>query len=69
MIGDDYLPTWEVPGLKYYYNTLGFSMKESLNAYLRARGQDPSIIWEQIEDSLRITILDKEPKIVEVVNR
>lgn len=69
VVGDDYLPTWKVPSLKYYYNTLGFGMKESLNAYLRAKGKNPSVIWEQIEEAIRIVILNREPKIVEIVNR
>ncbi|XP_022904085.2 probable tubulin polyglutamylase ttll-15 [Onthophagus taurus] len=69
VVGDDYLPTWEVPDLKSYYKSLGFGMKESLNAYLRSKGKNPDVIWEQIEDSLRIVIMNKEPKIIEVINR
>lgn len=38
VIGDDYLPTWEVPSLKKYYNDLGYNMKESFDAYLRETG-------------------------------
>lgn len=69
MVGDDYLPTWEVPGLDYYYNTLGLGMKESLNAYLRSKKNDPVKIWEQIEDAIRTVVLAKEQQIVEVMNR
>lgn len=69
VVGDDYLPTWEVPALDYYYNTLGFGMKESLNAYLRTKKRDPSKIWEQIEDAIRIVMLEKEGQIIDVVNR
>lgn len=39
VVGDDYLPTWEVPSLRKYYIDLGFSMKESLSAYLRDMGK------------------------------
>jgi hypothetical protein len=39
VVGDDYLPTWEVPSLRKYYVDLGFSMKESLNAYLKDIGK------------------------------
>jgi hypothetical protein len=39
VVGDDYLPTWEVPSLQKYYVDLGFSMKESLNAYLKDMGK------------------------------
>ncbi|GJQ66397.1 hypothetical protein Trydic_g4417 [Trypoxylus dichotomus] len=69
VVGDDYLPTWQVPDLDYYYNTLGFGMKESLNAYLRKKGKNPKIIWQQIEEALKIVILDKEPKIADVVKK
>ncbi|XP_045460809.1 probable tubulin polyglutamylase ttll-15 [Harmonia axyridis] len=69
VVGDDYLPVWRVPSLEYYYNELGFGMKESLNAYLKSKGKDPTRIWDQIEDSLRITILAKEQQILSVVNK
>ncbi|XP_017776537.1 PREDICTED: tubulin polyglutamylase TTLL6 [Nicrophorus vespilloides] len=69
VVGDDYLPTWEVPGLQYYYNELGFGMRDSLNAYLLAEGKDPSVIWSQIEDAIRIAVLAKEPLINDVVKR
>lgn len=69
MVGDDYLPTWEVPGLRYYYNTLGFGMKESLNAYIRAEGKNPNVIWEQIIEAINIVTLNKESKIVDVVKK
>ncbi|RZC32594.1 tubulin polyglutamylase TTLL4 [Asbolus verrucosus] len=69
VVGDDYLPVWEVPALDYYYNQLGFGTRESLNAFLRSRGQNPEKIWDQIEDSIRILILDKEPKILHIVDK
>ena len=69
VVGDDYLPPWEVPELKYYYNTLKFGMKESLNAHLRSNNLNPDLIWDKIEDAIRIVMLDKEPKIAELLNR
>ena len=38
VIGDDYLPIWNVSSLKPYYSDLGFGMKESFNAYLLTLG-------------------------------
>ncbi|KAF2901432.1 hypothetical protein ILUMI_04756 [Ignelater luminosus] len=64
VVGDNYLPLWEVPEIEYFYNTLGFNMKESLNAYLRSKNKNPDVIWEQIEDSLRIVGLAKEQHII-----
>ncbi|KAK9885024.1 hypothetical protein WA026_009250 [Henosepilachna vigintioctopunctata] len=69
VVGDDYLPIWRVPSLEYYYNELDFGMKESLNAYLKSKGKEPLKIWNQIEDSIRLTILSKEQDILNVVNR
>jgi len=39
VIGDDYLPTWEVPSLKKYYVEQGASMKVSVESHLKAQGQ------------------------------
>jgi tubulin monoglycylase TTLL15 len=61
VVGDDYLPTWEVPSLSRYYNALGYGMKGSFDAYVRAQGKDPQIIWDQVEDSIRVAILTKQP--------
>ncbi|XP_056636211.1 probable tubulin polyglutamylase ttll-15 isoform X2 [Diorhabda sublineata] len=69
VVGDDYLPVWEVPDLDYYYNQLGFGMKDSLNAYLKAQGKDPNVIWTQIEDAIRTVVIAKEPAIVDVLQR
>jgi tubulin monoglycylase TTLL15 len=63
VVGDDYLPTWEVPSLSRYYNALGYGMKESFDAYVRTQGKDPQIIWNQVEDAIRTAILTKEPLI------
>lgn len=69
MVGDDYLPIWEVEALDSYYNKLGFGMKESLNAHLRGLGKDPSVIWSQIEESIRTVLLAKEPLIADILKR
>lgn len=69
VVGDDYLPIWEVPALDPYYNQLGFGMKESLNAHIRDVGKDPSIIWTQIEESIRTVMLAKEHHIADILKR
>ncbi|XP_023027613.2 tubulin tyrosine ligase-like 15 isoform X1 [Leptinotarsa decemlineata] len=69
VVGDDYLPIWDVPALDYYYNELGFGMRDSLNAYLHSKGQDPGVIWEQIEDAIRTVILSKEALIIDTLRR
>ncbi|XP_055630341.1 probable tubulin polyglutamylase ttll-15 [Toxorhynchites rutilus septentrionalis] len=69
IVGDDYLPTWELPALKPFYAKLGFGMKDSFDAYLRQTGRDPSIIWEQVEDAIRLAILKKEPLLAAILSR
>ncbi|XP_058064876.1 probable tubulin polyglutamylase ttll-15, partial [Anopheles bellator] len=69
VVGDDYLPTWEVPSLKQYYSKLGFGMKESFDAYIRLTGRDPSVIWDQVDDAIRLLILKKEPLLAAILPR
>ena len=38
VVGDDYLPIWEVPSLRRYYQDLGFGMRDSFNAYMKSIG-------------------------------
>lgn len=38
VVGDDYLPTWNLPSLRKYFKTFGLSMKDSFDAYVRATG-------------------------------
>ncbi|XP_055527611.1 probable tubulin polyglutamylase ttll-15 [Wyeomyia smithii] len=69
IVGDDYLPTWEVPALASFYTKLGFGMKESFDAYLRSIGRDPATIWEQVEDAIRLAILSKESLLANILPR
>lgn len=39
VVGDDYLPSWDVPSLRKYFKTFGFSMKDSFDAYVRSTGE------------------------------
>lgn len=67
IVGDDYLPTWEVPSLSSLYSGLGFGMKDSFDAYLRSKHRDPTGIWTQVEDAIRLAILSKEHLITNIV--
>lgn len=69
IVGDDYLPTWEIPSLSRFYSTLGFGMKSSFDAYMRVKGRDPQKIWDQVEDAIRVAVLEKEPLIKDIVQR
>ncbi|XP_039283068.1 probable tubulin polyglutamylase ttll-15 [Nilaparvata lugens] len=67
VVGDDYLPTWEVPSLKKFYNEHEFSMKDSFDAYLKQSGRDPSKLWNQVEEAIREVCLSKEHAIHKIL--
>lgn len=52
VVGDDYLPTWEVPALQTWYVDQGMSMKDSFDAYVRSRKKDPTLIWNRINKAI-----------------
>lgn len=68
IVGDDYLPTWDVPSLAQYYTGLGFGMKDSFDAYMKSKGKSTTKIWLQVEDAIRTAILAKEKLIAGIVN-
>lgn len=68
IVGDDYLPVWDVPSLAPFYNGLGFGMKGSFDAYIRSKNRDPSGIWLQVEEAIRSTLLTKEKHIINAVS-
>lgn len=69
IVGDDYIPTWEMPSLARYYNGLGFGMKGSFDAYVRSKKLDPQKIWDQVEEAIRLAILSKESLLSDVMSR
>lgn len=70
IVGDNYLPTWEVPSLAKYYNGLGYGMKGAFDTYVRTQlGKDPQKIWEQVEDAIRVAILTKQQLLQNVLQR
>lgn len=38
VVGDDYIPIWEIPSLNESYVDLKFGMRDSLNIFLRKQG-------------------------------
>ncbi|KAM7360083.1 tubulin tyrosine ligase-like 15 [Cochliomyia hominivorax] len=67
VVGDDYLPTWEVPSLVKYYKRLRGSMRGAFDAYVRDQNQNPTGIWLQVEKIIRQTVLAKEQDIVRIL--
>ncbi|XP_075223063.1 tubulin tyrosine ligase-like 15 [Lycorma delicatula] len=68
VVGDDYLPTWEVPSLKRYFNNFGYNMRDSFNAFMKESGKNPDKIWNQVEEAIRIICLYKESAIQKVLS-
>ncbi|XP_031617910.1 probable tubulin polyglutamylase ttll-15 [Contarinia nasturtii] len=64
IVGDDYLPVWDIPSLAPFYNGFGFGMKHSFDAYIRSKNRDPNGIWIQVEEAIRQTLLNKEKHII-----
>ncbi|XP_040571969.1 probable tubulin polyglutamylase ttll-15 [Lepeophtheirus salmonis] len=60
VVHDDYRPTWKVPTLSKYYSDLGYSFKETLNAYIRSIGKDSDTLWKDIEDIIVSVYKNKE---------
>lgn len=69
VVGDDYLPIWNVPSLKRYYTELGYSMKDSFDAYVREQRKNPVEMWDRVYDAIREVALMKEAQIREVSKR
>ena len=69
VVGDDYLPIWNVPSLRNYYAKLGFSMKDSFDAYVKSKGKDPQKMWDDAFDAIKEITLKKEMQIREVTKR
>ncbi|KZC11297.1 Tubulin polyglutamylase TTLL6 [Dufourea novaeangliae] len=69
VVGDDYLPIWNVPSLKHYYTNLGFSMKDSFDAYVKSQGKDPQKVWLAVREAIKEITLSKEGYIKEAMKR
>ncbi|KAL4715788.1 hypothetical protein ACJJTC_006367 [Scirpophaga incertulas] len=69
VIGDDYLPTWEVPSLAHPYTALGFGMKSAFDIYVKSKGDDPSRIWQQVQEAIAEVFVTKEKHIIEALRQ
>ncbi|XP_046967768.1 probable tubulin polyglutamylase ttll-15 [Vanessa cardui] len=67
VIGDDYLPTWEVPSLAHPYTALGFSMKEAFDHYATSKGKNVTRMWEEVQEAITEVFLKKEHYIIEAL--
>ena len=70
-VGDDYLPSWEVPSFKKYMNgKTGFGRRDTLNAYIiNELNRDPDPMWEEIYSTIIAVYLNKEKQISDLVRK
>ena len=69
VVGDDYLPSWQVPSFaKYMDPKVGFSFKDSLNAHIRTLGKDPERMWQEIHETIAEVYLSQEEHFVKAVS-
>ncbi|OWR51325.1 hypothetical protein KGM_202721 [Danaus plexippus plexippus] len=66
VIGDDYLPTWEVPSLAQPY-ALGYSMKDAFDHYAKTKGLDTTRMWKDVQEAITEVFIKKEHHIVEAL--
>ena len=54
VVGDDYLPSWEVPSFtKYMDDKAAFSFRDTLNAYIiNSMKMDPNKMWDEIYSTI-----------------
>ncbi|KAJ0176252.1 hypothetical protein K1T71_008426 [Dendrolimus kikuchii] len=67
VIGDDYLPTWEVPSLAHTYTALGYSMKNAFDVYATSKGKDTSDMWAEVQNAISDILLKKEQHIIKAL--
>lgn len=68
IVGDDYIPTWEMSSLSKYYNSLGLGMKGSFDTYLNSKGYDTQLLWQRVENAILQTVMSKESELANLVN-
>jgi len=70
VVHDDYLPSWKVPSLaKFMDNNVGFSFKDSLNAFIKKDlGKDPEEMWQKMYDTIIQVYKSQEEHFVKAVS-
>ncbi|CAH0677249.1 unnamed protein product [Chilo suppressalis] len=69
VIGDDYLPTWEVPSLAHPYTALGFGMKNAFDIYAKSKGHSPGKMWADVQRAISEVFVMKEKHIIEALKQ
>ncbi|XP_061172452.1 probable tubulin polyglutamylase ttll-15 [Saccostrea echinata] len=64
VVGDAYMPVWEIPSLKKLYRELNFNFKESFDAYLESQGHNAKKLWRDISAAIKTVYLQKEAAII-----
>ncbi|XP_050677697.1 probable tubulin polyglutamylase ttll-15 isoform X2 [Leptidea sinapis] len=67
VIGDDYLPTWEVPSLAHPYTALGFGMKGAFDHYAQSKGKNTELMWQEVQEAIADVFVKKEKHIIDAL--
>jgi len=68
VVGDDYLPPWQMPSLRPFY-TWGMSTLNVLRAYLVSIGKDPQAMMDNVAQVVAETFAHFEPRMVRAAER
>lgn len=67
VIGESRIVASNFPGFRKYFNK-SLNNKEALNSELKKQRVNVQRVWEQVEDSIRTIVSDKEKYFIEAVN-
>lgn len=68
VIGESRIVASDFPGFQKYFN-ISLNNKEALNLALRNQKVNPQRVWEQVEDSIRTVVSDKEAYFIDEVRK
>ncbi|XP_022114614.2 probable tubulin polyglutamylase ttll-15 [Pieris rapae] len=69
VIGDDYLPTWEIPSLVHPYTSLGFGMKDAFDHYANSKGLDTENMWKEIQKAITEVFVKNEHYVIDALKK
>lgn len=68
VVGDNHIPSWEMPSLMNATQGFNISVLDALNHHLTKEGQDTSKFWKQVEDAMISITFSKTSLITRFMN-
>jgi len=63
VVGDKSLDFLELPSMKEYYETYGFSFKNSIEYYMQKKGHNVTELWRKIDETIAQLVINNEQNI------